>query len=216
MRWEHPSRLAAAVQRRALEVAQRFLGAIGYTHGFFNLEFFHDDHDDRLRVIECNPRLAAQFSDLYERVHGVDAHAMALALALGENPQSLPLRPPTAGAAASLVYRVFDASGDVPPAPSVSQRAALARGFPDALLLDFAKGGRSLAREFRWTGSHRYGIVHLGGRDREHLRQRCDDASALLGWPAPYLDHDTLPVRARTAEPCPASMGVTSAEASTV
>jgi hypothetical protein len=141
---------------------------------------------------------------------------MALALALGENPQSLPLRPPTAGAAASLVYRVFDASGEVPPAPSASQRAALARGFPDALLLDFAKRGRSLAREFRWTGSHRYGIVHLGGRDREHLRQRCDDASALLGWPAPYLDHDTLPVRARTAEPCPASMGVTSAEASTV
>ena len=83
MRWEHPSRLDAAVQRRALEMAQRFLGAIGYTHGFFNLEFFYDDHDDWLSVIECNPRLASQFSDLYERVHGVDAHAMALALALG-------------------------------------------------------------------------------------------------------------------------------------
>ena len=185
MRWEHPSRLAAAVQRRALDVAQRFLGAIGYAHGFFNLEFFYDDHDDCLSVIECNPRLASQFSDLYERVHGVDAHAMALALALGANPQSLPLRRPTAGVAASLVYRAFDSSSAVPPAPAASQREALARRFPDALLFSFAKRGRSLARDFRWTGSHRYGIVHLGGRDREHLRQRCEDASALLGWPAP-------------------------------
>jgi hypothetical protein len=216
MRWEHPSRLAAAVQQRALEVARRFLGAIGYTHGFFNLEFFYGDHDDRLSVIECNPRLASQFSDLYERVHGVDAHAMALALALGADPQSLPRRPPTARAAASLVYRAFDASRDVPPAASAPQREALARGFPDALLFGFAKRGRSLAREFRWTGSHRYGILHLGGRDREHLRQRCEDASALLGWPAPYLDHDPLPARAHAAEPRSSSMRVPSAEASAV
>jgi biotin carboxylase len=202
MRWEHPSRLAAAVQRRALEVARRFLGAIGYAHGFFNLEFFYDDRHDRLRVIECNPRLASQFSDLYERVHGVDAHAMALALALGSDPQSLPLRRPTAQAAASLVYRAFDPSDDVPPAPAAPQREALARGFPDALLFSFAKRGRALARDFRWTGSHRYGIVHLGGRDREQLRQRSEDASALLGWPAPYLDHAPRTEHALAATRC--------------
>ena len=215
MRWEHPSRLAAAVQRRALDVAQRFLGAIGYTHGFFNLEFFYDEQADRLSVIECNPRLASQFSDLYERVHGVDAHGMALALALGTNPQSQPRRRPTAGVAASLVYRAFDASRAVPPAPAATQRDALARAFPDALLFSFAKRGRALARDYRWTGSHRYGIVHLGGHDREHLRQRCEDASALLGWPAPYLDHAPLPARAHAATPGFAS-GTTSAEASAV
>jgi hypothetical protein len=215
MRWEHPSRLAAAVQRRALDVAQRFLGAIGYTHGFFNLEFFYDEPADRLCVIECNPRLAAQFSDLYQRVHGVDAHGMALALALGANPQSQPRLRPAAGVAASIVYRVFDASGVVPPAPSATQRDALARAFPDALLLSFAKRGRALARDYRWTGSHRYGIVHLGGHDREHLRQRCEDASALLGWPAPYLDHAPLPARAHAATPA-IDASTTSAEASAV
>ena len=215
MRWEHPSRLAAAVQRRALDVAQRFLGAIGYTHGFFNLEFFYDEQADRLSVIECNPRLASQFSDLYQRVHGVDAHGMALALALGANPQSQARQRPTAGVAASFVYRAFDASGAVPPAPAATQRDALARAFPDALLLSFAKRGRALARDYRWTGGHRYGIVHLGGHDREHLRQRCEDASALLGWPAPYLDHAPLPARAHVAAPAIAS-GTASAEASAV
>ena len=165
-------------------------------------------------MIECNPRLASQFSDLYERVHGVDAHAMALTLALGDDPQSLPIRRPTAGVAASLVYRVFDPRGAVPPAPGAQQREALTRGFPDALLFDFSKWGRALARDFRWTGSHRYGIVHLGGRDREHLRQRCEDASALLGWPAPYLDHGPLAARAHSATPDFSSPGAPSTEAS--
>jgi hypothetical protein len=214
MRWEHPSRLAATVQQRALEVARRFLGAIGYTHGFFNLEFFYDEREDRLAVIECNPRLASQFSDLYERVHGVDAHAMALALALGDTPQSVPLLRPTSAVAASLVYRVFPAHCAVPQAPSTTQREALARGFPDALLFSFHKRGRALARDFRWTGSHRYGILHLGGRDREHLRQRCEDASELLGWPAPYLDHGRLPARTHVTEPCSESIGVPAAGAS--
>lgn len=205
MRWEHPSQLAPAVQRRALDVARRFLGAIGYTHGFFNLEFFYDERNDRLSVIECNPRLAAQFSDLYERVHGTDVHAMAVALALGEDPLVLPRARPTAGIAASLVYRAFDAQGHVPRQPAASQRKALVRAHPDALLFGFAKRGRALARDFRWTGSHRYGIVHLGAPDREQLRERCENASALLGWPAPYLDQPRGSPRADVRVVCPAA-----------
>ena len=133
MRWEFPSRLPAAVQARALDVARRFLGAIGYHHGFFNLEFFHDAASGRLSVIECNPRLASQFGDLYQRVLGLDAHAMALALALGHDPLAQPRSAPTAGAAASLVYRSFEGQ----PIPAV----------PGA-----ARAGRLRAAVRRWPG----------------------------------------------------------------
>jgi hypothetical protein len=190
MRWELPSRLSQAVQERALDVARRFLAAIGYRHGFFNLEFFHDPNNDRLSVIECNPRLASQFGDLYRRVLGVDAHAMAVALALGEDPLKASRTKPTAGVAASLVYRAFTADA-VPALPDAARRAAFARHHPDGLLFTFPKRGHALARDFKWTGSHRYAIVHLGGSDRDHLRERAEHASALLGWPAPYLDHAT-------------------------
>jgi hypothetical protein len=196
MRWEVPSRLDPAVQARVLEVARRFLGAIGFRHGSFNLEFFHDPLTDRLTVIECNPRLASQFGDLYRRVLGVDAHAIAVALALGEDPLELPRDAPAAGAAASLVYRSFEEGGPPPPAPDRERRTAFARAFPDGLLFSFARRGRALARDYKWTGSHRYGIVHLGGRDREDLRARAERASELLGWPAPYLD------RSDAATPC--------------
>ena len=187
VRWEVPSSLDAAVQRRALDVARRFLDAIGYRHGFFNLEFFHDPAADRLAVIECNPRLASQFSDLYRRVLGVDAHAMALALALGEDPAAVPCAAPTGGCAASLVYRAFPGE-PVPAVPDAARREAFGRAYPDALLFTFPKRGAALARDFKWTGSHRYAIVHLGGRDREDLRARAEHASGLLGWPAPYAD----------------------------
>jgi hypothetical protein len=190
MRWELPSRLSHAVQQRALDVARRFLAATGYRHGFFNLEFFYDANNDRLSVIECNPRLASQFGDLYRRVLGIDAHAMAVALALGGDPLQVSRTKPTAGVAASLVYRAFTADA-VPPLPDAARRAAFARHHPDGLLFTFPKRGHALARDFKWTGSHRYAIVHLGGRDRHHLRERAEHASALLGWPAPYLDHAT-------------------------
>jgi biotin carboxylase len=187
MRWEYPSRAADALQRRALDVAHRFLAAIGYTHGFFNLEFMHDPASDRLVVIECNPRLASQFADLYLRVLGVDAHAMSISLATGSDPLALPRQAPSAGVAASLVYRAFDAQ-QVPPVPSRDRRASFARSFADALMFSFPKQGHGLERDFKWTGSHRYGIVHLGAADRTQLRARAEQASALLGWPAPYGD----------------------------
>jgi hypothetical protein len=187
MRWEFPSRLGCAVQARALDVARRFLAAVGYRHGCFNLEFFHDEASDRLSVIECNPRLASQFGDLYRRVLGIDAHGISLALALGEDAASARRCEPTADAAASLVYRTFEGE-PIPAPPGPLQRAQFTRQFTDALLFSQPKSGHSLARDFKWTGSHRYGIVHLGGRDREHLRHRAEQASAVLDWPAPYAD----------------------------
>ena len=164
------------------------LRAIGYRHGMFNLEFFHDAASDRLTVIECNPRLASQFADLYRRVQGRDAHAIALALALGEDAAAVPVAEPTAGVAASLVYRTFEGQ-PVPPPPGPARQAAFAREFADALFFSQPKHGHGLQRDFKWTGSHRYGIVHLGGRDRADLRQRAERASALLGWPAPWAGH---------------------------
>ncbi len=208
MRWEHPSRLPASVQARALDVAQRFLGAIGFTQGLFNMEFFFDPVTSRLSVIEFNPRLASQFGDLYRRVQGRDAHAMSLALALGQDPATLPRCEPTAGAAASQVYRAFSAA-TAPAMPSAAQQARLRAQFPDALLFCYPKSGHSLQRDFKWLGSYRYGIVHLGGRDEHDLRERTLQASALLGWTAPYADQ--LGAAPLSAPPRNASIHLTGA-----
>jgi hypothetical protein len=185
MRFDYPSQLPADIQARALDVARKFLNAVGFDHGIFNMEFFYDAATDRISVIEFNPRLASQFADLYQRVDGFDLYAMSLALAHGQDPWAVPRFAPTARVASSFVYRAFSAHS-ARAMPNASQLAALHAQFPDHYLLQFAKAGHALERDFKWLGSYRYGILHLGGENAADLRARCQAASALLGWPAPY------------------------------
>jgi Carbamoyl-phosphate synthase L chain, ATP binding domain len=194
MRFDYPSKLSQTIQDRALDVATKFLKAIGYTHGLFNMEFFYDAVTDKLTVIEFNPRMASQFADLYLRVDGVDLYAMALELAHGCDPWLLSCHLPTAQAATSAVYRVFDNAQptlqqSIPTMPSDAQQLDLAQHFPDHLLLSFPKTGGSTARDFKWLGSYRYGILHLGGQSTADLTARLEAASKLLGWPAPVAEN---------------------------
>jgi biotin carboxylase len=187
MRFDYPSQLASGVQARAFDVAQRFLREVGFDHGLFNMEFFDDDATDRMTVIEFNPRLASQFSDLYRRVDGIDLHEYAMALAHGVDPATLPKLAPSAGAASSFVYRSFDANAEIA-MPNSEARERFHETFGDGLLFEFPKDRGSIHRDFKWLGSYRYGIMHLGGSDADDLRKRCESASAILGWPAPYAN----------------------------
>lgn len=203
MRFDYPATIPDEGQRKAIDTASRFLQAVGYTHGLFNMEFFYDAVTGKLTVIEFNPRMAAQFSDLYLRVDGIDLHRVAIELAFGRDPALLPRAPTTAGSAASLVYRAFSAER-VPTMPSRARQAAFHAAFPDALLFRFPKPRGSMTRDFKWLGSYRYGIVHLGGRDMADLRQRCQQASELIGWPSPCLQaqpdvHDLSALISETA-----------------
>jgi hypothetical protein len=193
MRFDYPSRLPDTAQTQALDVAKRFLQAVGFTHGLFNMEFFYCQATQTLKVIEFNPRMASQFADLYQRVDGLNLHAMAIELAHGRDPWALKSELSRAGAASSFVYRVFDQRAShlpqrIPPMPKAEQMQQLQTQFPDHLLLQFPKAGHSLARDFKWLGSYRYGIVHLGARDAQDLQERCQRISGILGWPAPYAD----------------------------
>lgn len=184
LRFVYPSRLPAAIQARAFDVASRVLAAAGFDHGFFNMEFFYDAATDRLSVVEFNPRLAAQLADLYERVDGLDVHGMSVALALGRDPAEVPRRPSRAGVAASCALRTFD--GTMPrPVPGRLMKAARAR-FPDTVILTFDKSDSGRRREFKWMGSNRFGVLNLHGDDDAGLRRHYEAVCSALGWPAPF------------------------------
>jgi hypothetical protein len=206
MRFDYPSRLPAALQQEADRVASRFLREIGFSHGMFNMEFIHDEQTGRIKVIEFNPRLAAQFSDLYARVDGLNLHAMALAMSHGMDPAAVPTHEPTSNCASSLVYRSFEPTAMVP-APSAAGLRAFRKHFPEALLFQFPKLPGQIQRDFKWLGSYRYGIMHLDGETPEDLRQRCEHASSLLGWPAPFIeDNASLAGLCDDAEAWPADV----------
>jgi biotin carboxylase len=186
-RWEFPSRLPPAVISRALDVARRFLAAVGFGHGFFNMEFFYDPVADRMSVIEFNPRLSSQFGDLYRGVLGLNPHEMALAIAQGREGCSVQRRLVGGKVGASLVWRAFSWE-EIPPRPSRTALARFACAFPEAQLTQFSRVPFSVSRELSWMQSHRYGVVNLVAEDQESLRQKSAQISYLLGWPnAPYV-----------------------------
>ena len=91
--WEYCVKMAMIA--RDLMVGNPALAAAGFTHGLFNMEFFHDAATDRITVIEFNPRMASQFSDLYLRVDGIDLHRVGAHFALSsvfeESAKKLPM-----------------------------------------------------------------------------------------------------------------------------
>lgn len=182
--FETPSRIRPEVRSRAKLILARFLSAVGFEHGSVNAEFFYDPITDRLTVIEVNPRLASQFGDLYRRIDGVDPHAMAIALAQGANPFEAPRLEPESKIAASIVFRTSELT-PAPHTPTARQVADLEEALPGSLLLTFPRSRRSRERDLAWTGTSRYGILHIGADNGAALHEKASRAAEILGWTLP-------------------------------
>lgn len=182
LRFACPSAVDAALQARIRAASEKVLRGFGLTHGFFNLEFFVAA-DGSLKLIELNPRLAAQLAQLHEWVTGIDTYELGFAMALGR--PLPPAGPPRHGVAASFVWRSFDGRS-CPRLPTAADLAWLAREHPLARLELYPKRGASLQREIKWLGSHRWAVMNMPGRDEADLRARYEAICARLGWPAPY------------------------------
>jgi biotin carboxylase len=184
LRFSYPSALPDTVQQRAFDVAKKVLAEAGFDHGFFNMEFFYDRETNKLQIVEFNPRLAAQLADMYERVDGLDVHAMSVALAFGNDPAAVPRNPSNGSVAASCALRTFD--GKMPPPVSKGQRLAVEQAYDDAIVVYFDKSKNGARREYKWLDSNRYGVINLHGDNPAHLRARYQEICDSLGWAAPF------------------------------
>jgi hypothetical protein len=171
-RFEYPSCLPASAQGDAFAVAERAMRAVGFDHGAFNIELYWQRGTSRFFIIEINPRLAAQFGDLYANVDGTHPYSLLADLSVGRTPRWTRGQG-RFGAAASFVFREFN--GAVKIAPSRAQIRWLGERYPDASLHTFIKHGNSRWRETKWLGSYRYAIINLGGASREDLARRYDE-----------------------------------------
>jgi hypothetical protein len=182
-RFMFPGQSCERLRARVQDAAERVLRGFGLDHGFFNLEFFIDPQTGALKLIEINPRLAAQLAQFYEWVLGIDTYELGFALALN---RPLPFAHARRfGAAASFVWRSFDGTS-CPRLPTRDDLAWLAREYPEARLELYPKKGTALQRDLKWLGSHRWAVLNMPGRDEDDLRQRYERICARLRWPAPY------------------------------
>ncbi|HVF63732.1 MAG TPA: ATP-grasp domain-containing protein [Casimicrobiaceae bacterium] len=179
-RFEYPSSVSSDVQARMADVATRAIRALGFAHGMFNVELFHDPATDRVTILEVNPRIAYQFADLYEKVDGYNTYDAVLALATGEAPSLLRGNGRYRNAA-SFVLRAFGRPR-LKAFPDRKRIAALQRQYQDAKLMVYVKKGAQLDREVKWLGSYRYAVLNLGAMDVNQLVQRYHDVKGALAF----------------------------------
>jgi biotin carboxylase len=179
-RFEYPSRLSEDVQQRMRQIAERFISGIRYDNALFNIEFMYNAATDEIHIIEINPKIASQFTDLFEKVDGLSSYAPLLQISLGEEPR-FPKRQGAFKVAASCVLRTFE-DRRVLRVPSTEEVNLLLQRFPEARVEISAVRGKLLSDGMQDGKSFRYGLINLGADSREELEARLELCKSMLGF----------------------------------
>lgn len=178
----YPSQLPAGVQDRMGQIAARVIGRIGLSDSLFNIEMIYDPNSDRVTIIEVNPRICGQFADLYARVDGTSSYEVALSVASGQRPQ-VERGSGSYRVSASVPLRIFEPSR-VERAPEEDDVRAVEALYPGTLIWNECQSGQDLTdfESIEDGVSARYGVINLGGSDRDEISGRIEEVRGELGY----------------------------------
>lgn len=189
----YPSRAPDPVRRRVEEISEAVLGQIGFDNGCFNVEFFWDRDSDRRRdgddgpdggrlwIVEINPRVSQSHSNLFEKVDGTSNHAVAVQVALGEEPHFHHGGGPHR-CAAKIWYRRYDGTDAVVkrvPAAEDIERLQARQNDTEVQLV--VQPGERLS-ELLDQDAYSYVLaeLHIGAESERELDARFQEARELL------------------------------------
>lgn len=170
-RYQYPSSIPERVQRQMFDVTGRFLRAIGFDHGPFNIEFYWDSRHDWIRLLEINNRISKSHCPLFRNVDGLSHHQVMLDLGLGNRPD-FPHRQGRYRYAAKFMWRLYE-DAMVKKVPSDKELAALCRRFPGAQIQLLIHEGMKLS-DLKDQDSYSYeiAVIFLGGNSQQELLQQ--------------------------------------------
>lgn len=174
LRYQYPSTMSEGVFERIVKVATDVIQASGLDNSTFNIEFFWDAEESRLRLLEVNARHSQEHARLFEMVDGVANHAAMVSLGLRRHPQ-LPRREGEYAMAAKWFLRHFS-DGVVQRVPTPAQVADLERRLPGCTVQVKVSEGDRLSEGYG-EDSYSYVLaeVFLGGRDEADLERQYEE-----------------------------------------
>lgn len=89
LRYQYPSALPEGVCQRLVDCSTKVIDQVGLQSTTFNIEYFWDAANDRIRLLEINPRHSQSHAIMFEHVEGVSNHEVLVQLALGRSPVGL-------------------------------------------------------------------------------------------------------------------------------
>ncbi|MDR5892783.1 ATP-grasp domain-containing protein [Halomonas mongoliensis] len=160
--YRYPSRLPASIQAKMQDLTRQIMTHIGYDNAAFNIEYFWDEVQGRIWLLEINTRIAQSHCDLFEKVDGVSHQQVAVDLALGNLPD-MPHRQGEFAVAAKFFYRVFFADATVIRVPSSAEVEVLQQAFPGTVIkIQVAPGMRLSSLPEQDSYSYALAYVWMG------------------------------------------------------
>jgi hypothetical protein len=169
------------VQDRIFDASRKIMTHIGFDNSGFNIEYFYDRRQDKLWLVEINPRIAQSHSDLFKKVDGASNHHIMVQVGLGRHPE-WPNRQGEYGVAAKLFIRAF-ADGRVTRIPGAEQIEEVKRRFPETIIQPLVKEGMRLSElPFQDSYSFKLAILYMGAANQKELLANFQQAVAILGY----------------------------------
>ena len=167
-RYHYPSRLPRIIKERMIDATRRVLKQIGFDNSPFNIEYFYNRRENRIDLLEINPRMVEEHVELFEKVDGVPTQKILVNLALDRSPE-FPHRQGPFNCASKFFLRRFE-DAVVKRVPSDEEIARLKEEIPDAVVELFVREGMRLSdREHQDSYSYKYGFIFLGARNQKEL-----------------------------------------------
>ena len=167
-RYQYPSKIPRNIQVRMTQIAQKFFTQIGYNNAPFNIEFFYDEHHEKLWLLEVNPRISQSHCDLFEKVDGASHHEVMIDLALGREPNP-PKRQGTYGLAAKFFIRTHE-DAFVKGIPKQRDIQKVQELFPETLVKIHAQEGMRLSDSLhKESYSYELGFLFMGAKNEHAL-----------------------------------------------
>lgn len=178
-RYQYPSGLPRPVQEQMIRIACDAVEATDLDCSTFNVELFYDASQERIWLLEINPRLSQSHCELFEKVDGISHQQVAVDLALGRAPR-MPHRRGEYPVAAKFFLRAFgDARVASTPGPTeIRQIGERYPGTSIQVLVDEVTELSDLAEQDSY--SYELAWIWLGGRDQQDLLQRIEGVKQLL------------------------------------
>ncbi|MFW6178204.1 MAG: ATP-grasp domain-containing protein [Desulfohalobiaceae bacterium] len=172
LRYQYPSELPRRVKQDMIRIARDVLSEIGLDHCACNMEFFWEKKQDRIWILEVNPRISQSHGDIFEKVDGTPHHRILLELALKQKPVWSPGQGGFVCAAKVFLRRFQDAL--VSKAPSPEEVQSLEARFPGAMISIQATQGMRLSQlepAEQDSYSYAYAILFVGASSFRSLRE---------------------------------------------
>lgn len=183
-RFDYPSHLDNKATSLLKKVAEQAVLDCEINNSMWNVELFYHPETGRCTIIEINPRMAFQFSDLYEMVDGVNLYNIQLQIACGIKPVWKEKQGPYK-ASTSYVLREFEDKRIIK-MPTQEKMKALSKEFPLLRILFFGgiKEGQMISEAtINDVASFRYAFINMGGQDWKDVDERinhCKDKMGLI------------------------------------